>query len=807
VENNMEVRHMNVKRLLSGFLSVVMAVSLVTPAMAAAEPAVTFPDIETHWAKDYIVEMTQAKMFQGYTDGTFRPDNELTTAEALTLCARMVGLDQDTIRAVAADYGPQVNEILDGSGYTSWFTNSAAVCVASGILTLEELADLYETTVTVKVDGKDAAMRKLAAPLPKEELSVYVIRAMGLNGQAEQITQFSLDQFKDKASISNAAAPSVYLLYNYGIVQGDDLGNFNPKLAVNRAVMATMLSRCRKLMKDHGIVPDLAEYTDYDYDLGVIASAGGSSLTLNSLLPNGAGKTIAYGSTAKIYRYNMTTNATALKPGMIAKVCYDKDKVVTAIRLAGTPVTVEGSVLSLEDNELVLSGQAESLVLDRFTQVQAGQGGTVGDRDVVDPQAGYTYAQCTLDANGNLAAVYLTGGTKKVDGGLFQKVETTTAGKTLYVTGFDGAVRSYEMSPNVAVSIDGRNAELNNGYAGKYMDLRVNDGDGKVALVELDSATEYIRGTLRSITSGSGSVNMTISTVGGDRVSSYVTTNAVVTYDGETVKLNSLKDGYLVTARKVGTMIDRVWAYPGSGEVKGTVSAVTTSVETNANNESETIMTFQITQADGTVVSYPVSLSSGITVRRNDARANVYDVKEKDQVIFTLQNNRVTGIEATSQSANVVGTVESIMLTAQGYTLNLTLDNGEKAAYDMASGVPVRQGANELSVRDIQVGFKLGLVVEGGVVTSVEIQQGVSTATELVGKVLTIGTSSSRSFVIQTADNRNITVKLASGAGIIALSGGSSSLSGLTVGEQVRVMGKALTASEFEATVVIRLER
>jgi hypothetical protein len=53
-------------------------------------------------AKSYIEEMTDAGMFKGYEDGTFKPENKLTTAEALALCARAVPVKQGIADRIAS---------------------------------------------------------------------------------------------------------------------------------------------------------------------------------------------------------------------------------------------------------------------------------------------------------------------------------------------------------------------------------------------------------------------------------------------------------------------------------------------------------------------------------------------------------------------------------------------------------------------------------------------------------------------------------------------------------------------------------
>ena len=121
---------MKVKRLLSCLLSLVMVFSLTAlPASAAT----TFPDIQTHWAKSYIEAMTTAGMFKGYEDGNFKPENQLTTAEALALCARAIGLDSSTTMDIATDYYTEVKTLLNNE--QTWFYQEFSICLATGILT------------------------------------------------------------------------------------------------------------------------------------------------------------------------------------------------------------------------------------------------------------------------------------------------------------------------------------------------------------------------------------------------------------------------------------------------------------------------------------------------------------------------------------------------------------------------------------------------------------------------------------------------------------------------------------------------
>ena len=54
-----------------------------------------FPDISGHWAKDYINQTANKGFVNGYEDGTFKPDRNITRAEAVTLVNRTLDRHPD----------------------------------------------------------------------------------------------------------------------------------------------------------------------------------------------------------------------------------------------------------------------------------------------------------------------------------------------------------------------------------------------------------------------------------------------------------------------------------------------------------------------------------------------------------------------------------------------------------------------------------------------------------------------------------------------------------------------------------------
>lgn len=85
------------EKLFKGDLNVTRAefVKLMTDAFKITAPentADTFSDISSHWAKDYINTFAGAGYIYGYSDNTFKPDNNITRAEAVTIINNLLDI-------------------------------------------------------------------------------------------------------------------------------------------------------------------------------------------------------------------------------------------------------------------------------------------------------------------------------------------------------------------------------------------------------------------------------------------------------------------------------------------------------------------------------------------------------------------------------------------------------------------------------------------------------------------------------------------------------------------------------------------
>lgn len=71
---------------------VVAAAGQGDAALRAQAETPSFPDIKGHWARGYVAVARRLGIAGGYADGTFRPGNPVTNAEALTMLLRTAGI-------------------------------------------------------------------------------------------------------------------------------------------------------------------------------------------------------------------------------------------------------------------------------------------------------------------------------------------------------------------------------------------------------------------------------------------------------------------------------------------------------------------------------------------------------------------------------------------------------------------------------------------------------------------------------------------------------------------------------------------
>lgn len=66
----------------------------LTKEETPANPELIFSDIDSHWSKDFVLEFANKGFINGYSDGTFGPDNSITRAEFVKIVNNAFGFKE-----------------------------------------------------------------------------------------------------------------------------------------------------------------------------------------------------------------------------------------------------------------------------------------------------------------------------------------------------------------------------------------------------------------------------------------------------------------------------------------------------------------------------------------------------------------------------------------------------------------------------------------------------------------------------------------------------------------------------------------
>jgi hypothetical protein len=171
--------------------------------------AFAFDDVECHWAKDAIVKFTNINIIKGYNDNTFRPNDNITRAEFITLVNRILNNSEQSDKFI-----PDIQS-------KNWYYEEIKKSVASGLLKGDQNGNMNpESYIT------------------REEAVVILARAFGGIG-----ADVAIDEFIDKNEISSwsAAAFSDFISKEY--IKGYEDNTIKPRANITRAEVITIIDR------------------------------------------------------------------------------------------------------------------------------------------------------------------------------------------------------------------------------------------------------------------------------------------------------------------------------------------------------------------------------------------------------------------------------------------------------------------------------------------------------------------------------------------------------------------------------------
>lgn len=177
------------------------------------ESKLSFEDVKDHWSRKYVESMAAKNVVNGYEDGTFRPDNEITRAEFAKMIVSALELD-------LSNYNGGFSDIKA----TDWYADYVATIVRLG------LARGYG-------DGTFKPNNKIT----RAEMAVILGNALDLEVKPDEINSL-LNKFTDLDTLEDWAKLGVSKVIKAGIMVGSD-DKFNPRGTATRGEVATAIYR------------------------------------------------------------------------------------------------------------------------------------------------------------------------------------------------------------------------------------------------------------------------------------------------------------------------------------------------------------------------------------------------------------------------------------------------------------------------------------------------------------------------------------------------------------------------------------
>lgn len=514
-----------------------------------------FSDINTEnfaWAKPYILDMHSKGLISGYEDGTYRPDNDVTRQEALSLFARAMG-SNDPVNAEILKIAHNRYDQLIKNYKLSWGTDEIAYLMYKGALKKADL-DTYLL---------DQAK---STPMARYEAAIIITKAMGGEEKARSELGVVL-KYADALEVPSNAIQYVAYASDAGVMEGMGEGLFSPNTPVKRSQIAVMLSRT-------------VEKTNYKYVSGLLTDVDTDKMEI----------TLTDGDEEDTYSYNDET---------VFKNIGDETQSADMPVNVEAVVTLSGKTVSSVD---VVSELPNETIVGKYVSYASTSGKTTiritvnetGETQSYEclPDLSVTYQGSpatvksftkgdvlTLDLkNGKVAKISGDNKTVTISGAVVESIDVSGG---VYMTISHGNDeyngKTYEVSSNVSVKKNDVTMSLDSIYPGDRVKLELEYD--VITKIQATSTTKTVEGTIRSLTISSPDSTMTLN-VKGEEKTYTIPKDVTITVNGAEGSLYDFRVGDLIKVTTESDAITKIVAtstQESSGDIKGVVTGVNTS--------------------------------------------------------------------------------------------------------------------------------------------------------------------------------------------------------------------------------------
>ncbi|MEC0270075.1 S-layer homology domain-containing protein, partial [Paenibacillus anseongense] len=272
------------------------------------------------WAIRYIASLASMRVFEGYEDGTFKPQNTVSRIEAITAAVRLMGLRSQA--ESSAKMSTHLN-FKDANQIPAWAVGYVAVALEN------DLFSENDDSVQPQKEGD----RLWATTL--------LVKALKLDAQAKAKMNTALP-FKDAKQIPAGSVGYVAVAIEKGLVDGFEDNTFRPNQPVTRAQLAALLDRTG------GQLPDQGNNTL----TGTVKSVvNGNAVVLTT---SGTTSTYALYPDVYIYKNGVKISPSALQAGDEVSVrTFNNQIIYMEVTKPVVPISSSGTVTAVVNNNIL----------------------------------------------------------------------------------------------------------------------------------------------------------------------------------------------------------------------------------------------------------------------------------------------------------------------------------------------------------------------------------------------------------------------------------------------------------------------
>lgn len=220
------------RKLCTLFLALALSLGLAVPAWAAE-----FSDVpETHWARPFVDEVSEAGIMKGTGNGQFSPDGTVTAAEFAAMLARAFwpeALEENTAQTPAGSpwWAPAVQTVYQQGGFQS-------------------------TSIDTDFSAPEVDGTKVTAPLSRYDMAgmLYdVLRAKGLPLGTEREAEINKSYLSDWDQVPAQYGDPVAYVMATGVLTGKSGNRFAGADTMIRGEAAAAMSRLLAYSSAHTV--------------------------------------------------------------------------------------------------------------------------------------------------------------------------------------------------------------------------------------------------------------------------------------------------------------------------------------------------------------------------------------------------------------------------------------------------------------------------------------------------------------------------------------------------------------------------